>query len=54
MDAPANKGYILKNWNMFGRRATAVAYLKREGLDAVEHTDGRWYSLKELEEALIK
>jgi len=48
------QGYILKNWNISGYRATAVAYLKREGLWTVEHNNGRWYSLKELEDAMIK
>jgi hypothetical protein len=48
------KGYIFKNWNISGYRATAIAYLKREGLNSVENINGRWYSLKELEESIIK
>ena len=47
------KGFILKNWNTGGYRATAVAYLKQEGLNAVEHINGRWYTLVELENAMI-
>ena len=47
------QGYILKNWDTTGYRATAVAYLQREGLFSVEHINGRWYTLTELKEALI-
>ena len=48
------KGYILKNWNIRGcYRATAHAYLKREGLSLVEHINGRWYTLMEIENAII-
>ena len=46
--------FILKKWGIKGYRATAVAYLKRKKLDSVEHTNGRWYSLRELEDAMIK
>ena len=47
------RGYILKNWGTVGFRATAVAYLQREGLFTVEHNNGRWYTLTKLKEAMI-
>jgi len=47
-------GYILKNWGQTGYRATALAYLKREGLFEVEHINGRFYTLTEIERDIIK
>lgn len=49
-----SQGYILKNWDMTGYRATAHAYLKREGLSFVENKDGNWYSIFQIENAMIK
>ena len=47
-------GYILTKWNMRNcYRATAHAYMKREGLTSVEHFGGRWYTLSEIENAMI-
>jgi hypothetical protein len=46
-------GYILKKWNTTGYRATAHAYMKREKLTEVEHINGRWYTLKEIELSMI-
>jgi hypothetical protein len=47
-------GYILKNWNAIGYRATAHAYMKREGLVSVEHKNGKFYSLEEIENSMLK
>ena len=39
---------------MLGYRATAIAYMKREGINIVEHINGKHYTLSQLEEATIK
>lgn len=47
-------GYILKNWDIRGAyRATAIAYLQREKIFAVENTNGNYYNLLQLKNALI-
>lgn len=46
-------GYILKNWNTIGYRATAYAYMKREGVNIIEHKNGKFYSLEEIQKAMI-
>lgn len=47
-------GYILTNWdNQIGYRSTAHAYLKREGLTSVKNTNGSWYSISDIENAMI-
>lgn len=48
-----SQGYILKKWNQIGYRATALAYLKREKKYTIEHVNGRWYTLKEIKNAII-
>lgn len=50
--APAH-GYILANWNQTGYRATAIAYLQREGVHTVENVDGNFYTLAQLKGATI-
>lgn len=45
---PPKDGYKLERWNQVGYRATAIAYLQREGLDTIETWDGQWYTLAEL------
>lgn len=48
------QGYILPIWDQTGSyRATAIAYLEREGLFTVEHENGNWYTLEELKAARI-
>jgi hypothetical protein len=47
-------GFLLTKWNQLGYRATAHAYLKREGFFSVEHKNGRWYTLTEIENAMIR
>jgi hypothetical protein len=47
-------GYILKNWNTIGYRATAYAYMKREAVNIIEHKNGRFYSLEEIENSMVK
>lgn len=48
------RGYKLEKWaTHMDYRATAVAYMKAEGLYSVEHQSGRWYSLEQLEKAMI-
>ena len=47
-------GYILPLWNRKGAyRATALAYMKREIVKEVEHYKGRWYTLNQIESAII-
>jgi len=46
-------GYLLTKWNQVGYRATAYAYLKREGLFTIQHTNGKWYTIFEIKNALI-
>lgn len=52
-NVPSN-GYILKNWNQIGYRSTAIAYLQREDLFTIENTNGKWYSLIQLKNAIIQ
>ena len=46
-------GYNLTKWGVTGYRSTALAYLKREGLDSVQNINGSWYSLTDIESAII-
>jgi hypothetical protein len=46
-------GFILKKWKQIGYRATALAYLQREDLFTIENTNGKWYSLIEIQTAII-
>mgnify|MGYP006331924581 FL=1 len=46
-------GYLLELWDMIGYRSTAYAYLKREGLLSIQHRNGKWYSLEEINNAMI-
>ena len=50
---PPKRGYDLERWGLSGWRATAVAYCKREGVRGVSHANGYYYTLGELEDALI-
>ncbi len=48
------RGYILTLWRQSNAyRATAVAYMQREGLKQVEHANGTNYFLNELKEAML-
>ena len=53
-DQIPTSGFLLANWNQEGYRSTAHAYLKREGLYSIEHKNGRWYTLPEIESAMIR
>lgn len=49
------RGYKLTLWGTGNDyRSTAIAYLKREGLTFVENSNGKTYSLAQLEGATIK
>jgi len=47
-------GYIFKLWNLKGYRATAYAYMKRENVKVIQNVNGKTYTLKQIEDALIK
>lgn len=47
------KGYILPKGYGYNYRSTALAYMKREGVNFVNNIDGETYSLKEIENAII-
>jgi len=49
---PTN-GYILKLWDSYGYRATALAYMQRENLCFVENLNGSTYSLAQIKAAII-
>ena len=53
MNAPT-RGYKLPQGYGSDYRATAIAYLQREGLFSVENIDGNWYTLFELQNSIIK
>ena len=47
-------GYMLTLWgDGYSYRATAIAYMKREGLKQVTNKNGKNYFLNELEEATL-
>ena len=46
-------GYLLPKWGQVGYRATAHAYMKREALTSVQHTNGKHYTLNEIENGMI-
>lgn len=47
-------GYYLPLWDYKGTyRATALAYMQRENINSIEHCSGEWYSLAELQNAVI-
>jgi hypothetical protein len=46
-------GYKLSKWGITCYRSTALAYLKREGLNSVQNINGSWYSLTDIESAII-
>ena len=46
-------GYKLPDGWGSGFRATAIAYLEREGLFIIEHRNGKYYTLTQLKEARI-
>jgi hypothetical protein len=48
------RGYNLPKGYGSDYRATAIAYLQREGLWTVSNIDGRYYTLQQLKNALIK
>jgi len=52
-NTPPPWGYILEDWDTVGYRATAHAYMKREGVNYVVHNNGQVYSLQEVEEVMI-
>ena len=47
------RGYNLPKGFGWDYRATAVAYLKREGLFTVGHMNGNYYTLTQLENAML-
>lgn len=49
-----NNGYILPLWDRITYRATAVAYMQRENIKEVMNTNGVYYSLEQLKNALIQ
>lgn len=52
-DVPAG-GYVLPLWGQKGVfRATALAYMQRENIYTVENINGEWYSLPEIQNAVI-
>ena len=52
MSAPT-RGYILPIWaNADAYRATAHAYMKREGVTEVSNRDGNTYSIDQIEKSL--
>jgi len=46
-------GYKLELWNITSYRATALAYLQRENVNAVENVNGRWYTIDQLKGAML-
>ena len=53
MNAPT-QGYILPLWDNKGSyRATAQAYLQQTTELAVENKDGNWYTLEQIESAML-
>ena len=47
-------GYLLPLWDNKGSyRATAQAYFQRENVTEVEHRNGFFYSLEELESQMV-
>jgi hypothetical protein len=46
-------GYRLELWGITGYRATALAYMQREGLTEVKHRDGNVYTLSMLLKTII-
>ena len=54
MKSIPTEGYKLPKWNMGGQyRATALSYMKREGVEYVENSNGETYSLTQIESAII-
>lgn len=46
-------GYLMPLWNYGGYRATALAYMQREGLNSIENYNGKWYTISEIKNAII-
>jgi hypothetical protein len=47
-------GYLLPLWENKGTyRATALAYMQQENVNSIEHYSGEWYSLLEIQNAVI-
>lgn len=53
-EAIPKDGYIFPLWNLTGYRATAHAYMIRENAKVIENLNGKTYTLKQIEDALIK
>jgi hypothetical protein len=51
---PPKHGYILEKWGQIGYRATALAYMQREGLARVQNEDGKWYDFEDVNNAIIR
>ena len=47
------KGYKVPKEYGYNYRATAIAYLHREGLKSIEHTNGLSYTLDELKRSTL-
>lgn len=54
-DKVPESGYKFPKWDGCGfYRSTALAYMKRENEPDIQHDNGRWYTLEEIENAIIK
>ena len=55
MNQVPTQGFYLPLWNdhAVNYRATAIAYLQRENLTEVKHTNGSYYTLTDLKNALV-